>query len=388
MPEEYLAAGRIRAIEILDHRAFLVLERNGELLEFFDLPAPSWALALQEGDILVLITESKWLLLAPALKSASRVFPLDTQKNWNIFLQKVREYFSQKKFLELKTPTLVPCPGTEPSLDVFKTELKIGSHHKTMFLPTSPELHLKKSLAMGAERIFEIAPCFRNGELTERHQPEFLMLEWYRAFSDLNEIKQDVLSLVNFLCQELKITAPKKIKSYTVAELFHLHCEFLLKPETSEEELRALAQQKGVDVRAAESIDDVFFLIFTEKIENQFDPEELVFVEAYPPYQAALARVTPEGWGDRFEFYWRGLELGNAFNELNDPRIQRQRSREDLAKKKTAHKEPVPLDEEFFQLLEAGMPPAGGIAVGLERLFMAMTRTVDLGEIRLFPYKK
>lgn len=388
MPEDYLAAGRVRAIEIIDSRAFLVLEREGELFEFFDLPAPSWAEALQEGDLLVLITESKWLLLAPSLKSSPRVFPLETQKAWNEFLRLTRDYFSQKKFLELKTPTLVPCPGTEPSLDVFKTTIKIGSHTKTLYLPTSPELHLKKALAMGAERVFEIAPCFRNGELTERHQPEFLMLEWYRAFSDLNEIKQDVLGVVNHLCSKMQVSRPAKVRSYTVADLFHIHCGFLLKPDTSEEELRTLAQQIGVDVRAAESIDDVFFLIFTEKIESQFAPEELIFVEAYPPYQAALARVTADGWGDRFEFYWRGLELGNAFNELNDPQVQRTRSREDLEKKKLAGKEAIVLDEEFFGFLDVGMPPSGGIAVGLERLFMALTQISEISEVQLFPYKK
>lgn len=388
MPDDYLAVGRIRALDVHDNRAFLVLEKEGQLLEFFDLPAPSWALSLQEGDILVLITESKWLLLAPSLKSSPRNFPLQVQQQWGAFLNATRKFFLEKNFLELKTPTLVVCPGTEPTLDVFKTELKIGSHKRSLYLPTSPEIHLKKTLAMGAERVFEIAPCFRNGELTEKHQPEFLMLEWYRAYANLNDIKQDVLNLVNRVCAELEVSLPKRILSYTVADLFQMYCGFLLKPDTSEGELRLLAEQLQVDVRAAESIDDVFFLIFIDKIESQFDADDLVFVESYPPYQAALARVTSDGWGDRFEFYWKGLELGNAFNELNDPKIQRLRSAEDLEKKKNSGKDTISLDEEFFDFLEAGMPPSGGIAVGLERLFMAVTRLGNLSDVRLFPYKK
>ncbi len=128
------------------------------------------------------------------------------------------------------------------------------------------------------------------------------------------------------------------------------------------------------------------FLIFMEKIESQLPQDELIFVEKYPPYQAALARLTEDGWGDRFEVYWKGLELANAFHELNDPSIQRRRSEEDLQKKKDLHKEAVSLDEEFFQCLEAGMPPSGGIALGVERLFMALFDIKTIKDLRVFSF--
>ncbi|RYZ77811.1 MAG: EF-P lysine aminoacylase GenX, partial [Proteobacteria bacterium] len=104
-------------------------------------------------------------------------------------------------------------------------------------------------------------------------------------------------------------------------------------------------------------------------------------------YQAALARLTEDGWGDRFEVYWQGLEIANAFHELNDPNVQRERFAEDLLKKKKMNKELIPVDEEFLQCLEAGMPPSAGIALGLERLFMAMTGFTQIADTRLFPIK-
>lgn len=341
-----------------------------------------------EGDIVAITKQAEIVLLSPALRRIpSRRLDFDLQKNWSDFVFRVRSFFSEKGFREMRTPTLVSCPGTEPSLDVFSTMLKVGSRKEKLFLPTSPELHLKKILSLGAEKIFEIAPCFRNGEVTARHQPEFLMLEWYRAYEGLQSIREDISELVKGLCHDFKISPPKAIQSYSVQELFEIHCHFSLTPQTTLEELRALAEKLKVDVRYAQSIDDYFFLIFMEKIESELDPDALIFVEKYPPYQAALARLDHEGWGERFEVYWKGLELANAFHELNDPRIQRERFNEDLIKKESLGKEKINLDEEFLEFLEAGMPPASGVALGLERLFMALYEVKQISDLRIFPYR-
>ena len=119
-----------------------------------------------------------------------------------------------------------------------------------------------------------------------------------------------------------------------------------------------------------------------DKIENQWPADRLVFVDKYPPYQAALARIDQQGWAERFEVYWNGLELANAFHELNDPVLQRQRSTEDIAKRKQFGFRDIELDETFFQALEKGMPPSSGIALGLERLFMALKGIKNIQQIK------
>lgn len=380
-------AGRIFRIENLEDGSLkLTIQRNHQnhVVQFTAPRANSQFLI--EGDVVAVKSATELVLLAPQKASLpNRKYNADVLDQWNHYLENLRGFFREQSFIEVRTPSLVTCPGTEPSLDVFSTELKIGSRKEKLFLPTSPELHLKKALALGAEKIFEVAPCFRNGEITERHQPEFLMLEWYRAYDTLKTIKNDVVELVQYLAKQMKMSPPRNVLSFSVAELFKIHCDFTLTPQTSKDELKALAEKLHVDVRSAESIDDYFFLIFMEKIESQLHGDDMVFVEKYPPYQAALARLTPDGWGDRFEVYWKGLELANAFHELNDPQVQRLRSAEDLQKKAEAGKELIQLDTEFFQCLDAGMPPSGGIALGVERLFMALMGQGQIADLFVFP---
>lgn len=387
MPAQYQVAGRIYQIEKDGESLKLVLQRDSKTHKIQFEKAPTNSEFLTEGDLVAVISADEICLLAPQKRSLPRrKLDKETLKTWNVYMQGLRDFFKGQDFMELKTPSLVPCPGTEPSLDVFSTTLKVGSRTEKLYLPTSPELHLKKALALGAEKIFEIAPCYRNGEVTERHQPEFLMLEWYRAYDNLANIKKDMENLVHTLAKLLRVSAPRSVKSYSISELFKMYCDFDIRPDTTKEELKALAEKLEVDVRSADSIDDFFFLIFMEKVETQLPPEDLIFVEKYPPYQAALARISEDGWGDRFEAYWKGLELANAFHELNHPEIQRLRSAEDLEKKKDLHKEVVNLDEEFFECLEAGMPPSGGIALGVERLFMALLGKTHISDLRLFTF--
>lgn len=389
MPENAVAAGRIHQLEGRPGGGLrLVLHRDGKLQKIEFEQTPDKAEFLTEGDVVAVIPGPEIVLLAPQLTPLpARHWDAELQIRWGKYLGALRTFFTDREFVEVKTPSLVTCPGTEPSLDVFSTELVVGSRRQKLYLPTSPELHLKKALALGAEKIFELAPCFRNGEVTERHQPEFLMLEWYRAYANLSVIKEDVVALVQSLAKTLSVPAPRRVQSYSVAELFKIHCDFELKPDTGKDELKVLAEKCGVDVRSAETVDDFFFLIFMDKIESALPPDELIFVEKYPPYQAALARLTADGWGDRFEAYWKGLELCNAFHELNDPSIQRRRSEEDLQKKRDLGKEELPLDPEFFQCLQAGLPPSGGIALGVERLFMALTNQTEISTLRLFPLR-
>lgn len=328
---------------------------------------------LIDGDLVAIMPAHQLILLAPNLAGRGvRDERWPEQKKWYEFLTLVSQFFREKRFQEVKTPTLVVCPGTEPTLEVFETVFICGQEKTNYFLPTSPELNLKKLLAEGAERIFEVAPVFRNGERTERHLPEFTMLEWYRAFANTSAIKMDTIELIEFLSDSLKVDRPLEVLTFSMADLFKKYLQFDLKPSTTQAELTELALKHQVDVHSATTIDDVFYLLFLEKIENQWPADRLVFVEKYPPYQAALARLDKDGWAERFEVYWKGFELGNAFHELNNPTIQRQRSQEDLDKKKQAGRTNINLDVAFFAALDYGLPPSAGIAVGLERLYMAL----------------
>ncbi len=341
---------------------------------------------LSDGDIIAILPAAQFILITPNLTSNPCFYPAETdpwalKRCWFEFQQHLRDFFKEKRFLEVKTPTLVKCPGTEPSLDVFETQFILGSKKEKFFLPTSPEIQLKKMLSEGAERIFEIASVFRNGEQTDRHRFEFTMLEWYRSYAHLTMIKHDMIELVEYISDRLKVSRPKEVLTFSVSELFKQYCDFDLKPNTSMDELKNLANKLNVDISSAKTIDDYFYLIFIDKIENKWPLDRLVFVEKYPPYQAALARMSKDGWAERFEAYWNGLELANAFHELNDPEVQRQRSQEDLEKKRLMNKAEIELDEDFFQALDRGMPPSAGISVGVERLYMAAKNIKDINQI-------
>lgn len=327
---------------------------------------------------------SELVLLAPCLAPASREFLFDSANRWDRFLTQVRVFFKRQKFLEAQTPTLVTCPGTEPFLTPFSTDLIKGRERFSMMLPTSPELSLKKLLAAGMGPLFEIKTCFRNDEMSHAHEPEFTMLEWYRPGANLTQIQKDCVSLVEKLVKTFKVKAPRKVRVVTVAQLFAQHVGIELTPTTTARDLSGACARLGLVPPRDSDFDDLFFFLFLEKIESKLDPAELVFVCDYPPSQAALARLTAEGWGDRFEMYWKGLELANAFHELNDPKIQRQRANDDLEKKKKLGLREVPLDSEFFTSLESGMPPSAGIALGLERLVMALFDLKQISDVRPF----
>jgi lysyl-tRNA synthetase class 2 len=379
MPPDADMAGRVLScrngkVELLNKGSWKIAKDCRfpvEILNANDLVA----FELKAGEI------SNLTLLAPALEEPLQLSSDSLiQDKWFHFLSQVRLFFAGKGFNEAQTPTLVTCPGTEPFLDLFSTRFQQGSRSQTFYLPTSPELHLKKMLSVGYEQIFEIRPCFRNGEITERHQPEFWMLEWYRAFSNLEQILQDTLHLIDFLGGNVEGFGRK-----SMADLFQETLNFKLTPQTTLQELKTLAQAQGLKAENFEIWDDVFYLIFVEKVEPFLESEQPLIVEKYPPSQAALARLTEDGWGERFELYWKGLEICNAFHELNDPVLQAERFEADLAQKAHLGKEVPPLDPDFIRALRSGMPPSGGIALGLERLFMALNGIKSIQELRVFP---
>jgi lysyl-tRNA synthetase class 2 len=379
IPPNHNVSGRI--INISESRA--TLDDNSEV----KLPI-EWLPLLKTGDIISAKAEggkTEILLLAPNLTSLQKVLPKinsGTQKKWNDFLKKVNQFFEQRGFSFVHTPTLVKCPGTEPFLDVFTTEFKMGNRTEKYFLPTSPEIHLKKALSTGLRQVFEIKNCFRNGEISKTHQPEFLMLEWYRAYANLEKIQKDTIDLIFELSGR-----EYSIEKVSVAQLFKKYLGKDLKPDTNLQEIKSWALEFGFDqVEKFELWDDVFYLLYVEKIEPQLKTDHPLFVEKYPHSQAAYARIGDDGWAERFEMYWKGLEICNAFHEINDPALQETRMKKDNQLKQSIGKESVDIDFDFLSALETGMPPSAGNALGLERLFMVLNNIDQISDLKAFPY--
>jgi lysyl-tRNA synthetase class 2 len=258
----------------------------------------------------------------------------------------------------------------------------VGSLRKRLFLPTSPELHLKQMLANGLTDIFEIKTVFRNGEITERHEPEFQMLEWYRAYNNLDLIRDDLVGLVRAVNGE-----DTDVLASSMRELFARHLQFSLTPQTSREELRELCKRSAVDHLPSDDWNELFHRVFVEKIEPFVGVDAPEIVYDFPPSMAALARLTPEGFADRFELFWRGSEIANAFHELNDPVEQRARFEREIAERRAKGRTELQIDENFMRALEAGLPPSGGIALGLDRLFMAVHGLAPIAKARAFGVK-
>ncbi len=386
-PAEVLYSGRVVSVQKKGSSLFFKTERQQQISEFSVMDT-ALELVLQPGDLIAVDSSEKVHLLAPGSLSNHSI-PFKNLQLWQKFLQEIRRFFSDHEFLEIQTPTLVICPGTEPTLDVFSTQLQQGSSQKTLFLPTSPELHLKKSLCLGFDKVFELKNCFRNNEFSDHHQPEFMMLEWYRSYQDLQAIELDIKDLIRFLISQFpneNIFTPQSVRVATVAELFQEFAKAVITPSSSLEAYKKIAVDNQLSLRGVESIDDYFFAIFINKIEPQIPHDQLLVVKDYPPFQAALARLTSTGWADRMEVYFGGVELANGFNELNDPEEQSRRFEKDLAQKKALGKAEISLDQEFMDLLKKGMPPSAGIALGLERLFMVLFGIKNIKDTKLFPY--
>ena len=300
-------------------------------------------------------------------------------KQWAEFQAQVESVLNQLGLLKVNTPSLVVNPGMEVELNSFKTNWTLGSRNESLFLPTSPELHLKRLLTSGLTDIYEIKTCFRNDELSEYHEAEFQMLEWYRAYADLQLIEQDLLTLIETIKPGIQVTRK------SVSELFSEHLDFELTPQTCGDDLLELAKAHNLGVSDNESWNDLYHYLYVQKIEPHLRQYEALILYNYPPSQAALAKLTKEGWADRFELYIDGVEIANAFNELTNPEEQLERFKRQQAERKKLGKEVLPIDENFIRDLQKGMPPSGGIALGLDRLFMKVYGVKSIQEIRAFP---
>ena len=287
---------------------------------------------------------------------------------WFQFIKEVENFFIQSGFCFTSTPCLVKCPGTESYLRFFSTHHIQASGKKKLWLASSPEIHLKKLLCRGATDIFEIHKCFRNEESGPYHLPEFWMLEWYRAYADLDALILDLEHLVRHLKNRLSLpVSPSPFVKTSMEVLFQKHCHIKLTPQSHKKHLSDFLKEKNIPHSPLDSFETLFHLVFLNFIEPHLNPHHPTIIRYYPPPLRANSQLSQTGWADRFEWYWKGVELANAFNEITDPQLQRKIFEQDIQK----HKEDqLPIDEDLLSEMEAGFPPTSGIALGLERLFM------------------
>ncbi|MEO0337546.1 MAG: amino acid--tRNA ligase-related protein, partial [Pseudomonadota bacterium] len=250
---------------------------------------------LQEGDWIraEFGPESRYLcqllLLAPNLRSDYPVAKTtDLPISWTEFLSKIRQHFVENSYREVITPTLVRCPGLEAHLKPFRTTWTESSdENRNWYLPTSPELHLKKLLCRGEARVFEIKKVFRDDLKSPLHRPEFHMLEWYMAMADLD----DLLEVLKHLMVSLGFKE-SDWRETTVQELFDRHCGLRLRADTTREELQLFGEELKLDMAADESFDDLFQKMWVGKIEPALeDTDGPIVIRDFPPGQAALAKL-------------------------------------------------------------------------------------------------
>jgi len=307
----------------------------------------------------------------------------------------LREFFEAEGFWEVETPTLVPAAGQEPHLQPFETEVATTLGPRRAFLITSPEYGHKRLLAAGHEKIFEITRAYRNGceEGLDLHWYEFCMLEWYRAYACYEEIMADTENLLWRLALDLRPASAAEFKPpfrrITVEQAFGELAGVDLVPfldgdaETFAGD-EARAGRFGLDPQ--DSSETRFFKILVAGIEPALARMGPVFLVDYPASQAALSKLKSDDdrLCERFELYVNGVELANGFTELNDPQAQRRRFEEEARARGAAGGAPVPVDEAFLEALELGMPPAGGVALGVDRLILVIYGEESLD--RLLPF--
>ena len=300
----------------------------------------------------------------------------------------LRAFFSGDDFVEVDTAALQASPGNETHLHAFSTEL-VGSDggSATLYLHTSPEFACKKLLSAGERRIFTFAHVYRNREQSPTHQPEFTMLEWYRAGETYGALMRDCGEMLALAAEAGGIRGfshrgtdcdpfldPERL---TLAEAFDRHAGIDLlatigrRGETDRQKLAAQATRAGIRLGEDDSWSDIFSRVLVEKIEPQLGRGRATILCEYPISEAALARRSPHSAkvADRFELYACGVELANAFGELTDPKEQRRRFEADMDEKARIYGERYPLDEDFLAAL-AVMPEASGAALGFDRLVM------------------
>ena len=321
-------------------------------------------------------------------EGAKRAFILRSK-----LISKTRKWLEEKEFMEVETPVFHPIPGGALAKPFI-------THHNALdtelYLRIAPELYLKRLVDGGFEKVFEIARVFRNEGISSRHNPEFTMLELYEAYADWNDIMELAENLIEHLAVELTgsstvsfdgkdidLSAPWRRAS--MLELILEQTDHAISLETPIDELRALCKQYDIEVQSSYGPGKLILELYEKTVEpNLWNP---CFVTEYPKEVSPLSRDhrDKDGLTERFEGIIAGREILNGFSELVDSEEQMERFKDQLEKGQSGDEEAMGVDTDYIRALEFGLPPTGGIGIGIDRLVMMLADVQTIRDVVLFP---
>jgi lysyl-tRNA synthetase class 2 len=299
-------------------------------------------------------------------------------------IEQLRTFFAERSVMEVETPLLGAHSVSDPHMDAIRAESPSGAT-APYFLQTSPEYAMKRMLAAGFGSIFQICKSFRQGEQGSRHNPEFTMLEWYRPGFDHFDLMEEVSELFVLV---LRCNPCKKI---TYRKLFE---QFLnVDPHSENSASLERIARSHIDVQMqSDNKDDWLNLLLAEVIEPQIGIDSPLFIYNYPASQCALAKVNTDDEGvlvaERFELYFRGMELANGYHELTNADEQRDRFAKDRLLRQQLNRPDVGIDQKFLAALDRGLPDCAGVALGVDRLVMIALGVDSIDQVLSFPSSK
>jgi lysyl-tRNA synthetase class 2 len=300
----------------------------------------------------------------------------------------IREFFAARGVLEVETPVLSAGANTEPNIASFATQFSghVDSGSRERWLRTSSEFAQKRLLATGIGDNYELGRVFRDGEAGRRHNPEFTMLEWYRVGWDHRRLADETVELV----QAALALSTKRVEVRKIAYRDLFHEAIGLDPfAAGKAHLHSALDDVRVDATGL-SRDDWLDLLLTHRIQPNFPGDRITVVFDYPASQCALAKIRDGDppVAERFELYVGTQELANGYHELTDAAEQRARFVRDNARRRERGLPELPLDENFLAALESGVPDCAGVALGVERLLMAMMGSDDIRDVLAFDFAR
>ena len=311
----------------------------------------------------------------------------------------IREFLDNRGFLEVETPMLATIAGGASARPFI-------THHNTldldMFLRIAPELYLKRCIVAGFEKVYELGRTFRNEGMSVRHNPEFTMIELYQAFADYNDMMELTENMVAEVCK--KVNGTTKVtyqgteidfmppwRRITMVDAVKEYAGVDFKEIKSNEEAQAIAKEKHLEF--PKPINTVTKGEVLNALYEEFCEEHMIQPTFIIDYPVEISPLTKKKRGDemfteRFEGFVLGRELCNAYSELNDPIVQRERFAQQEKERELGDDEAYMIDEEFMSALETGMPPTGGLGIGIDRLIMFLTDSASIRDVILFPTMK